>query len=126
MFQKIDYLMVMVSKMDASVKFYRDALGLKLKFESPGWSEFETGPTTLALHISGRSGGGELDHSVPGMLRLGFNVEDVDHAAQTLKDRGVRFVQEPTLQPQEGIKLGMFVDPDGMRISIAQNVRRTG
>jgi len=32
------------------VKFYRDVLGLKLKFESPGWSEFVTGETTLALH----------------------------------------------------------------------------
>jgi catechol 2,3-dioxygenase-like lactoylglutathione lyase family enzyme len=36
--------------MNKAVKFYRDVLGLKFKFESPGWSEFVTGETTLALH----------------------------------------------------------------------------
>jgi lactoylglutathione lyase len=124
MFQKIDYVMVMVSNMDASVKFYRDALGLKLKFDSPGWSEFETGATTLALHVAGAPAAKAPPSSAPGTLRLGFNVDDVDRATLTLKERGVRFVQEPALQPQEGIKLGIFVDPDGMPISIAQNVRR--
>jgi hypothetical protein len=29
--------------MTRSVAFYRDILGLSLKFESPGWSEFQTG-----------------------------------------------------------------------------------
>ncbi len=125
MFQRIDYLMVMVSKMDASVKFYRDALGLPLRFESPGWSEFETGTTTLALHIAGSAAAKAADDSAPGTLRLGFNVDDIDRAVQTLKERGVRFVQEPTLQPSEGIKLGVFVDPDGMRISIAQTLRNS-
>ena len=32
-----------VADMDKAVKFYRDVLGLKVKFESPGWSEFVTG-----------------------------------------------------------------------------------
>jgi lactoylglutathione lyase len=123
MFQKVDYLMIMVSKMDASVKFYRDALGLKLKFESPGWSEFETGATTLALHIGKEARA--ADTSAAGTVRLGFNVGDIDGAVQTLKERGVHFVQEPTLQPQEGIKLALFTDPDGMPISIAQSLRRT-
>ena len=39
-----------VADMDKAVKFHRDMLGLKVKFESPGWSEFVTGETTLALH----------------------------------------------------------------------------
>ncbi len=46
MFSKVDYVMVNVSDMPRSVAFYRDTLGLRLKFESPGWSEFETGTTT--------------------------------------------------------------------------------
>jgi lactoylglutathione lyase len=126
MFRKIDYLMVMVSKMETSVKFYRDALGLKLKFESPGWSEFETGATTLALHIASGAGTRAPEDSAPGTLQLGFNVEDIERAAQTLKERGVRFVLEPTLRPQEGIKLAMLVDPGRDRISMAQTMRRTG
>jgi len=35
--------------MSKAVKFYRDVLGLQVKFESPGWSEFVTGETTLVL-----------------------------------------------------------------------------
>jgi catechol 2,3-dioxygenase-like lactoylglutathione lyase family enzyme len=42
--------MEFVSEMGTAVNFYRDVLGLQLKFESPGWSEFVTGETTLALH----------------------------------------------------------------------------
>ena len=53
MFQKVDYVMVMVSDMQRSVSFYRDKLGLPLKFESKDWSEFQTGETTLALHGGG-------------------------------------------------------------------------
>ncbi len=41
---------VMVSDMDRSIQFYEQALGLKLKFRSPDWSEFAVGSTTLGLH----------------------------------------------------------------------------
>jgi len=44
------YAIKFVADMQEAVKFYRDVLGLTLKFESPGWSEFVTGETTLALH----------------------------------------------------------------------------
>lgn len=44
MFSKVDYVMVNVSDMRRSVAFYRDTLGLRLKFESPGWSEFKPAP----------------------------------------------------------------------------------
>ena len=40
MFNKVDYVMVNVSDISHSVAFYRNTLGLALKFESSGWSEF--------------------------------------------------------------------------------------
>jgi lactoylglutathione lyase len=49
MFTQIDYTMVVVSDMQRSVEFYRDLLGIPLKFQSPDWTEFQTGTTTLAL-----------------------------------------------------------------------------
>lgn len=124
MFKKIDYLMAMVSNMQASVKFYRDALGLKLRFESPEWTEFETEATTLALHLAGPPVGKASQSPVAGSLKMGFNVDDIERAVLTLKERGVRFIQEPTLQPREGIKLAVLIDPDGMAISIAQSMRK--
>lgn len=53
MFKQIDYAMVIVSDMTRWIEFYRDKLGIPLKFESPDWTEFQTGATTLALHGGG-------------------------------------------------------------------------
>ena len=47
---KLKYAMKFVAEMDQSVALHRDMLGLKLRFQSPGWTEFGTGETTLALH----------------------------------------------------------------------------
>jgi catechol 2,3-dioxygenase-like lactoylglutathione lyase family enzyme len=49
---RVNYVIVLVSGMSRSVAFYRDTLGIPLKFESPGWIEFDTGGATLALHPS--------------------------------------------------------------------------
>ena len=49
---KLAYAIKYVADMNRAVKFYRDVLGLQLKFESPEWSEFVTGEITLALPIS--------------------------------------------------------------------------
>jgi catechol 2,3-dioxygenase-like lactoylglutathione lyase family enzyme len=35
MFKQIDYTMVVVSDMQRSVEFYRDKLGIPLKFQTP-------------------------------------------------------------------------------------------
>ena len=47
---KLKYIIEFVANMDRAVKFYRDVVGLPLKFESAGWSEFATGETSFALH----------------------------------------------------------------------------
>jgi len=46
---KLNYSIEFVADMDRAVKFYRDVLGLPLKFQSTGWSEFSTGETSLGL-----------------------------------------------------------------------------
>ncbi len=124
MFKQIDYAMVIVSDMTRSIEFYRDKLGIPLKFQSPDWTEFQTGSTTLALH-----GGGVLqaaaggDHSkYAGTCSIGFNVEDVDRTYEELKAKGINFVMPPTQREGEGIKLAVCVDPDGLPISFAQMV----
>ncbi|MGH9781661.1 MAG: VOC family protein, partial [Candidatus Acidiferrales bacterium] len=43
---KLSYVIEFVGDMGRAVKFYRDVIGLPLKFESPGWSEFATGETS--------------------------------------------------------------------------------
>ena len=48
----LTYAIKFVEDMEKAVGFHVDMLGLKLRFHSPEWSEFETGTTTLALHIA--------------------------------------------------------------------------
>ncbi len=125
MFKQIDYTMIVVSEMSRSVEFYRDRLGIPLKFESPDWTEFETGTTTLTLH-----GGGVKPTTPPagdptkqaGSCSIGFNVSDVDKTFQELKAKGINFVMPPTQREGEGIKLAVCVDPDGLPIAFAQTI----
>ena len=68
---QLRYVIKFVADMNKAVKFYRDVLGLQLKFESSGWSEFVTGETTLALHPAS-------DKNPAGKVELGFTVADVE------------------------------------------------
>jgi lactoylglutathione lyase len=119
--------MVNVSDMSRSVAFYRDILGLPLKFESPGWSEFETGATTLALHLGTRAVSIEAekqDGPVAGTCSVGFSVPDLNNTYAELSKRGARFVMPPTERPDEAIRLAVCVDPDGLPISFAEPLAR--
>jgi len=123
MFKQMDYTMVTVSDMKRSVEFYRDKLGIPLKFESPEWTEFATGTTTLALHGGGvaREYHDTGDQSkIAGACSIGFNVDDVDKTYEELKAKGVNFVMPPTQREGEGIKLAVGLDPDGLPVSFAQ------
>ena len=127
MFAKVDYIMVNVSDMSRSVAFYRDVLGLPLQFQSAGWSEFQTGATTLALHLAraGVAGEGRAPAGpVAGTCSIGFSVEDLDATHRELAARGARFVLPPTEQANEGIRLAVCTDPDGLAISFAEPLTR--
>lgn len=127
MFSKVDYIMVNVSDMSRSVAFYRVILGLSLNLESPGWSELQTGATTLALHLVQARAGGEgraPAEPVAGTCSIGFSVEDIDATHRQLAARGARFVLAPTDQMNEGIRIAVCLDPDGLPISFAQPLAR--
>jgi lactoylglutathione lyase len=122
MFRQIDYVMVTVSDMTRSVRFYRDKLGIPLRFESPDWTEFETGATTLALHGGGKTGA-KSSEPIAGTSSIGFYVEDLDQKYYELKAKGVVFVMPPTRREEERIRLAVCIDPDGLPISIAERVK---
>ena len=122
MFQQVDYIIIIVSNMKRSIEFYRDILGLQLKFESPEWTEFVTGTTTLALHGGGEGGERLRGKKRAGKCTIGFNVENLDQTCADLKSRGVSFITEPQLREGENIRLAVAVDPDGFEITFAQNV----
>lgn len=116
--QTPERLVIYVSDMARSTAFYRDTLGLPLKFTSPGWTEFNNGGTTLALH---RHMGGEAREAQPaaGQATLVFAVDDIQSAYEELKDRGARFSMAPQKQVS-GQTLAVLHDPDGFGITLQQ------
>ena len=107
---KLSYVIKFVADMDRAVSFYRDVLGLPLKFQSPGWSEFATGDTTLALHPAS-------EKNPAGSVELGFNVADLDRFHQEMSAKGVQFSMPPTKQDFGG-SLAQFVDSEGAHCSV--------
>ncbi len=111
---QLRYVIKFVSNMDRAVKFYRDVLGLQVKFESPGWSEFVTGETTLALHPAS-------ERNPAGRVELGFTVADVEAFYRDMSDKGVLFSMPPKKQEFGGV-LAQFVDSEGAHCSVGAEV----
>jgi lactoylglutathione lyase len=99
--------------MGEAVKFYRDVLGLPLKFESPGWTEFATGETTLALHPPS-------EKSPAGHVELGFTVPDLEAFYREMSGKGVQFSMPPTKQDFGGV-LAQFLDSEGAHCTVGGN-----
>lgn len=124
MLQNIDYIMIVVSDMKRSVRFYKDMLGIPLKFESPEWTEFLTGATTLALHIAvAGAATAAKSEKLAGTCSIGFNVQNLDQTYEELKSKGVSFAMPPSERQDEGIRLAIALDPDGLPISFAESLR---
>jgi len=110
---------IYVSDMTRSTAFYRDVLGLPLKFATPGWTEFSNAGTTLALHRHMAGEPGTLPQAGAGQATLVFVVDDIQSAFQELKEQNVHFSLEPQTQPS-GLTLAVLQDPDGFGITLQQ------
>lgn len=120
---RVNYAIVFVSDMKRSVAFYRDALGLPLRFESPGWTEFATDGATLALHASKESNPEKVpqDDLPAGRCRPGLHVPDLDAFHKRMLEKNVTCLQEP--KSMFGARLAKYVDPDGLVISVGEERR---
>ena len=109
----IGYVNLGVLDFPRAVAFYRDTLGLALKFsdEKFQYASFAAGGVSFAV-----VGGDEVKKSREGKpdyhTGIGFCVPDVDAAHRELAAKGVRFTMLPSKQPWGGY-MAMFADPDG-------------
>ncbi len=104
------YVIKFVSNMDEAVRFHTTHLGLSLRFQTPEWSEFETGQTTLALHKSSAE-------NPAGTCRLGFHVSEIDRFFSERTAQGVEAVAPPT--DLHGQRIAKLRDSDGAEFSIS-------
>ena len=106
---KLSYAIKFVADMDRAVAFYRDVLGLPLAFQSPDWSEFNTGETRLALHSAS-------DANPAGTVQLGFRSEDLGAFYAAREANGVTFTAPPV--DMHGSRISRALDCEGAEISI--------
>jgi predicted enzyme related to lactoylglutathione lyase len=100
-------VIVLVSDMARSVSFYRDTLGIPLKFASPGWTEFATEGATLALHTAGEAG----------RCRPGLRVPDLHAFHRRMVEKGVQCLEEP--KEVFGSWVAQYADPDDLPFSVS-------
>jgi catechol 2,3-dioxygenase-like lactoylglutathione lyase family enzyme len=107
---KLAYVIKYVADMEKAVAYFRDKLGLEVRFQSPGWSEFATGETTLALHAASEA------HPA-GSSSIGFNADDLDKFYRDAMDAGVEFTSEPV--ETFGRRISRFRDSEGSECSVS-------
>ncbi|MFL6460514.1 MAG: VOC family protein [Nitrososphaeraceae archaeon] len=119
MFNKIGAVILLVSDMKKSIKFYGNVLGMELKqHTSKDWVEFsKEGNTVLALHPIKKKSKKRLIKKNNSML-VGFNISDLEAVCGDLKKKRVKFYKKLTQEPFG--KHAIIQDPDGHLISLAE------
>jgi lactoylglutathione lyase len=119
MFNKIGAVILLVSDMKKSIKFYGNVLGMELKqHPSKDWVEFsKEGNTVLALHPIKKKSKKRLIKKNNSML-VGFNISDLEAVCGDLKKKRVKFYKKLTQEPFG--KHAIIQDPDGHLISLVE------
>lgn len=113
-FDRVGAVILLVSNMEKSVKFYRDTLGLPIKTKSKDWTEFFNNDTVMALHPAKKKSNIKTGSS----MLVGFEVGDLEATVKKLKEKKVKFFKKPKEEPFG--KHAIVKDPDGHLISIAE------
>jgi catechol 2,3-dioxygenase-like lactoylglutathione lyase family enzyme len=113
---------VAVANADNARTFYRDKLGLRLVSDDRFALVFDANGTMLRVTPVGE---------IPTVrwTVLGWEVPDIEAAAQQLEDAGVKLERFEWVKDERGIwtaptgdKVAWFKDPDGNTLSISQHV----
>jgi len=113
---QISNLILQVSDLERSLRFYRDVLDLPLLHASGAFAFFDGGGMTLALNEYP----GEFP-SVAGVAEIVLRVDDVYEAYRMLAGKGVEFRVEPRVVTEmdgKNLLAADFRDPDGHVLSI--------
>jgi lactoylglutathione lyase len=118
MFHKFRAVVLFVHDFETCLAFYRDTIGLEVAVLEPTFAAFKMEGHDFAIQEMNASvemfkakvaatGAGRGDG-----IMLCAPVENVDKAYETLKGKGVKFIQEPINQSW-GIRAAYFRDPEG-------------
>jgi lactoylglutathione lyase len=119
----LDYVILYVEDLDASVAFYRTLLGLPVSTRSDTYAEFRLSNAKLGLYdrahlpeLIGRPG-----HARGGSSEVVFLVGNVDAEAERLRSAGAEILSGPVDRPW-GHRTVHLADPDGHVVELAQEI----
>ena len=123
--RSVDYVIAYSGDLERSVVFYRDVIGLRLKFVDAGYAEFDTGGCRFALYERRRADWLTGVTTTPGpAAEVVFVVDSVDEEARRLVSLGVVPVAGPADRPW-GHRTLHVADPDGFVVEFAEEIPRT-
>jgi lactoylglutathione lyase len=87
MFNRIRAVILLVSDMKESMKFYKDVLGMEVLQQIEHWVEFSKQRTVLALHPTNDKK--KLTNNIS--MLIGFNVNELETVCSDLEKKKVKF-----------------------------------
>jgi catechol 2,3-dioxygenase-like lactoylglutathione lyase family enzyme len=118
MLKKVDDVFFNVDDMEKAVAFYRDKLGLPVKYEAADWVELDAGNMTIALRRYGSGPEGRPELGVGEGATLVFQVDDIEAAKAELEGQGIKFIGG--VFDYGTVKLAAFEDLNGNVLQIYQ------
>jgi methylmalonyl-CoA/ethylmalonyl-CoA epimerase len=119
---RIGQIAINAHDVERAAAFYQDTLGLKLLFKAgPGLAFFDCGGVRLMLTRPEKP---EFDH--PGSI-LYFAVPEIQAAHATMKEKGVRFEDEPHVvarMPDHDLWMVFFRDSEGNLMGMMSEVAK--
>ena len=121
----IGHVILFVHDLEREVAFYRDVLGLKLRFVEHGYAEFESEGTRFALYERRRVAG--LAGVAPGdpgpASEVVFIVDDAASWVERLSGTEARVLRGPTDRPW-GHRTVHLLDSEGHLVELAEPIPR--
>jgi lactoylglutathione lyase len=125
---KWDHCGIRAGDLERSLRFYTDVLGLELLevvtvLDQPFYF---VGNDTVRIEIEQANPAQIAAATGPqaGLYHLAFEVDDLEGAADRLRDAGAQFLLPPS-QFREDRKIAFILDPDGVFIQLIQYLNRT-
>ncbi|MGG2199451.1 MULTISPECIES: VOC family protein [Paenibacillus] len=126
--KKIEHVGVMVKDIDASVRFYKEVVGLELK----GRLDHPNGVIQLAFLGFGQQAETELEliqgynEGLPAegkVHHIAFTVDDIEEEFARIKELDVRLIDQEITTLPNGSRYFFFYGPDGEWIEFFQSTR---
>jgi catechol 2,3-dioxygenase-like lactoylglutathione lyase family enzyme len=123
MIVSLDHLVLTVRDLDATVRFYRDGLGMRLETFGEGRKALHFGSQKINLHVAGREFEPKATRPTPGSADICFLTErPLAEVRAHLAAQGHPVLEGPVERTgAEGPIFSIYVrDPDGNLIEIAR------